>query len=151
MTGARLIQLPGHSVPVARVKVGDGYAVAVIDTGSDISMIDTSFVREHPASIRCTGSVTMSSLTGVTGTDGGMKAMEYSADVSLGGRKRTAHLVGTDMSHISEQFSGTAHGIQLLLGMDFLGRNGAVIDCGGKRIRFKDDISGRILRAFRRG
>jgi len=118
----------GSNIPIIRVKVGDMWTNAIIDTGAESTLVSADMLGIPEAKI--TEEDLIANFTGV-GDYKGKKIVRLDVDAKIKNRKFVISGYDFDLSAIIEHFDkycGYKDKISFVLGSDFLNRHDTVVD-----------------------
>jgi len=122
-------------IPLIRFRLpgNDKYFTALVDTGSEVTLADETFVGENDIEPIQEGEMKLQSINDKISH----KTSKIQFDILFGRKKYTANCLTTDLSRISAQFNRQYNEgleLSLLIGSDFLSDNKVDIDYKNKVI-----------------
>lgn len=127
------------TIPIIKYKLNGEVCYAVVDSGSEQTVFDSSFVKSHNEQFQLsTDGDNMISFSGVSPHPTDVACQYASTTIDLG-RGKTICVEGMLMSlaHLSDHFDNYGIHLSLLLGADILSDNDAAIDFVKRKVIFR--------------
>ena len=127
------------TIPIIRYKLNGEVCYAVVDSGSEQTVFDASFVRKNMESFSIrTDEDNRMSLSGVSPHCADVACQYASTTIDLGRNKVIAvEGILMPLDHLSDHFDNHGLHLSLLLGADVLSDNNAKIDFVNQKVIFK--------------